>query len=247
MFFHKVSLAGQLLREPRTLYRAVVDRTFSSTIITRRASLAGVAPALVLDVGANVGQFARAARAEWPKASIVSFEPVPETFRILVENTPDNEKGSCFNIALGRHSGKISVNVCSDSQCSSVLNPIWNSGNAADRAKSERVVEVPLDRLDAQIDPSDVLGAVLLKLDVQGYEHEVLAGAEALLPHVDHIIIECSFTQMYEGEPGFAATYELVTGLGFEFVVPLNVLSDARDLSFVQMDCLFRRRHLSRI
>ena len=87
----------------------------------------------------------------------------------------------------------------------------------------------------------DLIPPVLLKLDVQGYEAKVLAGAERTLSRCDYVIIEMSMARMYEGETEFTDLLRLMNNYGFRFLRPIGWLEHPRTGAILQMDGLFAR------
>jgi hypothetical protein len=80
---------------------------------------------------------------------------------------------------------------------------------------------------------------VLLKLDVQGYEPQVLEGATETLNKVDYVLLEASFRPMYVGEKTFMDIARTMEDRGFEFLRPVGWLSDPRNGEVLQIDALF--------
>lgn len=87
-------------------------------------------------------------------------------------------------------------------------------------------------------------GPILLKLDVQGYEKEVLKGASEFIKRVDYLLFEASFVSMYEGEPLFEEMHDFVRGLGFRLVGPVGSLQTDKE-QIVQMDMLYKKELIS--
>ncbi len=135
----------------------------------------------VIDVGANRGQFALLARDLWPEASIHSFEPVPAAARALAVLFADDHLLDVHQFALGSQEERRIIHVPSADDGASFF---------VEFSRSDEV-EVPIRILD------DVSVGVsrpsLMKMDVQGFELEVLKGAPATLTSIDTVIAECSF------------------------------------------------------
>lgn len=85
------------------------------------------------------------------------------------------------------------------------------------------------------------MSPVLLKLDVQGFEKEVLKGALHSLRQIDYLLFETSFVQMYDGEPLFDEMHHFVKELGFDFIAPVGFLQSEK-LQILQMDLLYKRK-----
>src|SRR3546814_8916337 len=75
---------------------------------------------------------------------------------------------------------------------------------------------VPVRRLDAVLDPASLPRPVLLKIDVQGFEYEVLEGLGALRDAIRWIFVEVSFVELYQGQRLSADVETLLQELGFE-------------------------------
>ena len=79
----------------------------------------------------------------------------------------------------------------------------------------------------------------MLKLDVQGYEPQVLEGATETLKRVNYVLLEASFRPLYEGEGVFMEIARVMEGRGFDFLRPVDWLIDPRNGEILQMDALF--------
>ena len=196
----------------------------------------------VVDVGANCGQFAYAVVKFFPNVSIYSFEPVPDTYERLAVNTRFFREIKTFNFGLGSESGKIDFYQNEHSHASSAL-PIsdFQKTELPETSKT-KLITVPIKRLDDVIPTVGALtGPILLKLDVQGYEKNVLLGATSFLKEIDFLLFEASFVAMYEGEPLFDEMHAFVSDLGFKLVGPVGSL-ETNESRIVQLDLLYRRR-----
>ncbi len=81
----------------------------------------------------------------------------------------------------------------------------------------------------------------MLKLDVQGFEPQVLQGASDTLLNVDYVLLESSFRPLYDGEKTFIDILNMLSDRGFEFSRPVGWLEDPRNDEILQMDALFVR------
>ena len=128
----------------------------------------------VLDVGANVGQFASELRVSGFEGMICSFEPVERTFSELHRRFRGDSAWRGYPIALGSRTERKTIHVDPDLTVMSSL--------LTARAGSQRTVEERVDvmRLDEVIDDALVSVSnprVFLKMDTQGYDLEVFRGA----------------------------------------------------------------------
>jgi len=216
---------------------------FSVTAARMLARIASHVPALdlILDAGANTGQFTLAALRRYPAARVVAVEPVPHAAALLRERTRDTDRVAVHQCALGRESGEITLFQHEYSHVSSIL-PI----HAANRhpnydAEKVRPLTVEVARLDELVPIDALAGPALLKLDVQGYEREVLAGAQRILSQIDYVVVEVAFAELYEDQPLFDEVHRLLRDGGYELVAPVGFQHGAEGV-VIEMDGLYHRR-----
>jgi FkbM family methyltransferase len=175
----------------------------------------------VLDVGANVGQYGLMLR-EWGYAGrIVSFEPLPSAHGALVRAAAADVAWQVAPaMALGAPDaggdGEIEIEVSAETDMSSILPQTELLRRVAPSAAVAGRQRVALRRLDqvapAYLGPDD---RPFLKIDVQGYEPEVLAGARQLLPRLHGLQLEMSLARCYEGERDYRAMIDQLGAAGF--------------------------------
>jgi hypothetical protein len=102
-------------------------------------------------------------------------------------------------------------------------------------------LKVPSYRLDDIRTDLQLDVPVLLKMDVQGFEKEVLIGAEQTPGEIDWILAEVAFAQLYVNQPLFSELQRFFEDHGFDLVAPLDVNLGARS-RIIEMDVLYRRR-----
>jgi FkbM family methyltransferase len=195
--------------------------------------------ATVVDVGANAGQFTRAALGAWPDARVVAFEPLPEAADALAAMhgvVGDIEVHRC---ALGAADGATTFYPHRHSLSSSVLRVAPAAGDLP-WAEELPGRTVDLRRLDTVMAGRSLDRPALLKLDVQGFELEVVSGATQTLAQVDALLVETAFVAGYEGQPTFAAVDRALAERGWALARPLDVRRE-RDGRIVEADCLYRR------
>ncbi|MBC9929416.1 FkbM family methyltransferase [Chitinophaga qingshengii] len=194
----------------------------------------------ILDVGANIGQFALAVAHRYPQARIYSFEPEPDTYLRLQQHTRKIPAIRTFNFALGSSDGALTFYSNAYSHASSALQVSAEQILLKPQTAHTRSMEVPVKQLD-QLPDLPMKSPTLLKLDVQGFEQEVLRGASATLRQIDYLLFETSFIPMYNGEPLFDEMHHFVKSLGFDFIAPVGFLQ-SDNLQILQMDLLYQRR-----
>ncbi|MCV7440515.1 FkbM family methyltransferase [Mycobacterium seoulense] len=198
----------------------------------------------VLDVGANSGQYATALRRAAFKGRIVSFEPLLEPFSQLARKASTDPLWECRQYALGDVDGKISINVAANAgESSSVLPMLKAHQDAFPWANYVGTEEVSIHRLDSVakeiLQPSDV---AFLKIDVQGFEKQVLAGSKSTLN--DRCVgmqLELSFAPLYEGGMLMREALDLACSLGFALTGLQPCVTDTRNGRMLQADGIFFR------
>ncbi|MBK9282904.1 MAG: FkbM family methyltransferase [Sphingobacteriaceae bacterium] len=129
----------------------------------------------VFDIGANTGQTALNYYNEFPTANIYSFEPVTKTFEQLKRNTVTKSRIQNYKIAFGNKKEEVEINLFDDAN--SQLNSIKISNPKTDAIKEKIQVET----IDNFIKEKKIEEIDLLKIDTEGFEIEVLSGAQKLL------------------------------------------------------------------
>lgn len=240
-----MSLVDRVLR--------LTDRTGIEIRRTRRQStemsarmvrlFAQLGTDLVIDVGANRGQFSTVLRDDLRFAGrIVAFEPTAEAFGVAERTHSSDDLWSGRHEALGSISGQADINVFTDDQFSSFLRPNdygatrWSLLGRRGRTETvevRRLDEVWLEIVGASRSP-------FLKIDTQGRDLDVLAGASGVLHHVNGLLTEVPVKAIYDGVPPFPSVMEHLLDLGYE-VVGLWPESEDDQLRVIEYNCLLRR------
>lgn len=152
----------------------------------------------VLDAGAHSGQFAIFALDRFPNAALHCFEPLPDARQTLSRVLADVTRVKIHGVALGSERGQAELHVAQDDDASSLLR--FRRGHSEVVGPEVARVRVNVARLDQLLARASISRPSLLKIDVQGFELEVLRGAEDLLVEIDEILVECSFGEFYEGQ-----------------------------------------------
>lgn len=225
-----------LLAEPR-YWRALAALVKPS--VEHRRALRHLQPRTVIDVGANKGQFAYLANSLWPQARIVSFEPLPRPRDRLASLM--GKRITIHDCALGETEGAATIHIASREDSSSLL-PLGRQSELF-QMREVGVIKVPVRRLDDVMTES-LSRPALLKVDVQGFEYEVLKGASRLLEQIDWVYVEASFIELYHGQRLAVDVVELLAVHGFQEVGRYNELEDAGKV--VQADILFASREVNK-
>lgn len=172
-------------------------------------------PWLLLDVGANAGDFSRAASSLIPLAGVHAFEPQPSCHTALKSVLASIPGSHLHPVAVGGSAGEIDLLCTANSKMASVLAPAAAvaEGYGGGDFHIQQHLKVPLVRLDDVIAEGTPVG--LLKIDVQGYELPVLEGARQTLRHTSALLMEVNYVPHYEGGATFDNLLEVIRSHGF--------------------------------
>ncbi|MDP9225708.1 MAG: FkbM family methyltransferase, partial [Actinomycetota bacterium] len=189
--------------------------------VGRRARLmSGLGVDLVIDVGANRGQFGREIRRAGYAGQIVSIEPLAGPFRQLVRASAADHLWTVIQSAVGRQRGTATMHVAANDGASSSLLPMLDlharSAPNAHYVAEERVDIAPLDELVRPLF-GDVRH-MFMKLDVQGYELQVLEGGLETLGRSSLVQLELSVLPIYETAPTYRDVLQFMEEHGFRLV-----------------------------
>lgn len=194
---------------------------------------------IVMDVGANIGQFGLSLRAKGYRGKIVSFEPVKSAFQALAERAKADGNWEVHNLALGAAPGETMINVSDLAIFSSIL-PLTDAATEFNgRARYTHTETIAVQTLDHFADVCS--NRTLLKIDTQGYERQVLEGARETLPRLKGVLMELPVIHLYQGAWQFQEALEFMARAGYVPAQIHPVVYDSKDkVSLVEVDCLFR-------
>ncbi len=192
----------------------------------------------VIDIGANRGQFALAARTI-SGARVISFEPLKQAAEIFEGVFADDPAVSLHQVAIGDESGEKLIHLSAHDHSSSLLE-IGERQSAVFPGTHEvgtRVVRV--GTLDEFISHKDIVSPAMLKLDVQGFELQALKGCKSLIDRFDFIYCECSFVELYKHQKLAHEVIDYLHAFGFNLAGVYNPQYDPGG-NCIQSDLLFR-------
>lgn len=198
---------------------------------------------LVLDVGANEGQFATEIRSCGYTGHVVSFEPLSSAYSTLKRLCDGDDKWQVHSrCALGDRIGEVEINIAGNSASSSLLPMLDSHLSAAPHTAYIGKETVPLLTLDL-IAPNYIAKSKnpFLKIDTQGFEWAVLDGAESVLPKMRGILLELSLVHLYEGQHLWREVLERLEREGFVLWVLQPEFIDPNDGRTLQMNGIFFR------
>jgi FkbM family methyltransferase len=198
---------------------------------------------LVVDVGANVGQYSENLRKEGYAGWIVSFEPTAAAYEALATRAGGDGRWKTLNMAVGETEGVVEINVSESSVFSSILPQSSAATTFDSRAAVIRVESVRVARLDDVFAELPQGKAPFLKIDTQGYERQVLLGASKCLSRFVGVETELPIIHLYEGTWRFHEAVAFMNERGFEISNLIAVNYDRADpVSLVEVECIFYKR-----
>lgn len=194
---------------------------------------------VVIDVGANLGQFGDALRADGYRGRIVSFEPIGAEFEVLSKKAAADGNWEAHRCAVGAAAGTAQLHVSKLSVYSSILGLAETAQLHDDRVATDHIEEVPVCTIDEVA--SGMTGRFFLKVDTQGYEKQVLEGCQKTLPKLHGIMLELPVIRIYDGQWQFQEALNTMFSIGF---VPAQIqpvgYHGTDKVSATEFDCLFR-------
>jgi FkbM family methyltransferase len=198
---------------------------------------------VVLDVGANAGQFARSLRMAGFAQRIVSFEPnriMHERLQKLAAR--DKQWMIAPPMAIGDRQDLVELHISGDTVSSSVAEMLPAHIEAEPDSRYVASEKVRLERLDTAaagfLQDKD---RIFLKIDVQGFEDQVLAGAPEILKNVVGIMVELCLVPCYEGQTLFEPALQRLTTSGFEIWTLYRGTKDQKTARLLQVDAVLFR------
>ena len=228
----QIKAAAQTLLAPIGFQLARVqseDSLIGMDICLRGLALRGYAPATVLDVGAAHGGWTRHALQYWPQARYFLLEPMAERRAELKQLQAEHPNVEFLIAAAGREAGELPFNIHENPYGSSFC------------YKGKETRAVPVVKLDELVTSGQMPRPALLKLDVQGYELEVLAGARGIMRQADLILLEISFFRFAPTMPLFHEVVAWMVERGFLPYEIVDTLRRPHDNAMGQCDILFAR------
>ena len=173
---------------------------------------------LVLDVGANIGQFAEKLRNNGYRNRICSIEPMEQEFDTLLKKSSSDLLWDIYpRCAVGNQVGEIVINISQNSVSSSILPMLESHIDAAKQSRFISSEKVNITTLDSLFD--DIISNhknYLIKIDTQGYESAVLDGGPKTLNCATGVLIELSNVPLYQGQLLWKPMFNRLESLGFE-------------------------------
>jgi FkbM family methyltransferase len=198
-------------------------------------------PRTILDIGANEGQFARLIREIFPDVMLYSFEPIQDCFLKLDEFHKESGHGKAFPYALGESTGVNTIHRSAFTPSSSLLKMgKLHAEELPNTAKTWRE-EIQIRRLDDIVSEMNIETPLVIKVDVQGFENQVIEGGRKIFAQAGAVVMELSSYELYENQSTFESVEPVMRGMGFVFRGVVDQMLSPRDGRILQYDALFEK------
>lgn len=231
----KIAKLSSILRHP-LLFRALLKGVAAGTEHSRL--LQSLDCMHVVDVGANCGQFALISRMCFPGARIDSFEPLAEPADQFKKVFADDANTYLHRCAIGSEKATMTIHVSKRDDSSSLLPIGPNQSELFPHTGECEIRETPVLPLHEVLEVDGLSSPALLKIDVQGFELEVLKGCHPMLDYFSWIYVECSFIELYEGQVLANEVIDYLHMHGFKLSGVYNMSFDRKGIA-IQADFLF--------
>ncbi len=194
----------------------------------RHMARLGFSPRVVLDVGAARGEWSRLAASIWPQATIIGIEPNEREVPLLERAKAELPRFDYWRGFLGRQSR--TVQYADKNTQTSVLDADSNQSGQQ---------SADMMRLDDLLAQRQWPMPDFIKLDVQGYELEVLSGGEKAMAGCQAILTEVSFYRFFGQVPTADEVIEFLKARGFAWYDVMGIMRRGSDDALAQMDFMF--------
>jgi FkbM family methyltransferase len=193
----------------------------------------GFIPLTVIDVGANVGDWSRIISSVFTSSQV-----------LMIDGDPDN--GSALRATMSEigNRAKYSITLLGPEERDTVMFHRLGTGSSILpelTSFASETIEIPMSTLDKLTESMGLPVPLLLKLDVQGFELEVLKGATRILELSEVVIMEVSLLPYNEGAPLFAEVVAFMSQRGFVVFDFCGQLRRETDSTLFQTDVVFVR------
>ena len=199
---------------------------------------------VLLDIGANEGQFANKVRKNGYAEKIISFEPLKDVYKELIKNSEKDINWTTQNFALGDYNGETIINESNYSLSSSIL-PMTNLH--LDAKKDSSFIsqhKISIKKIDTYIQEKKLnYNNIFLKIDTQGTENKVLDGANNNLDKIKGILCELSLDELYLGQKLWIEIIEKMKSKNYEVWYLEKGFQHPKNRKVLQLDCIFLNKN----
>src|SRR2546423_6883927 len=213
-----MSILRTIIKRPLNAVGLDLVRYHPQYSIGQYAYVASLNIKTVIDVGAHTGEFAMMIAEMMAGVSVLSVEPQQAEFAELEGKLRTLPNARAFKFALGERNETLDLHRSAFSQSSSLRTMTELHKEAFPESAGESLEQVEVRRLDDVLSDVAIAPEILLKIDAQGYEDKMLAGAPRTLARAKAAIIEVSFRELCEGQPLFDYIYRTMHVAGFSYM-----------------------------
>ncbi len=216
-------------------------KAYPSQDIQRRLKIMNLCKInLLLDIGANTGQYAESMRSYGYNGRIVSFEPLHEAYKQLQKVAGSDPNWTLNNYALGNTNSNGLIHVAGNSVSSSILEMLDAHEKSAPESEYISTENIEIKTLDSIFHKWYKAGdRVMIKIDTQGYEKQVLEGTKESLKLIKIIQVEMSLLPLYKSGWLYQEIISFLKGSGFELYSLENGFTDKDTGRLLQVDGIF--------
>lgn len=193
----------------------------------------------IFDIGSNTGQSIITFHKAFPKAKIHAFEPLPDCYRVLAKNINGINNIILHNVAIGDEIGNIVFEENEYSASSSILPMTDEHIKNFPFTKNRKQTKVKVETLDNIFKADKDIKKLLVKIDVQGYEKQVLLGGKTVINQAEILIVETSFESLYKDQCLFYDIYKLLESMNFKYIGAFDQLISPKSNKILQQDAIF--------
>jgi len=201
---------------------------------------------LLLDVGANSGQYSLLARRNGYSGSIISFEPLSSAHKKLIVNAKNDNYWKVYpRCGIGSSISELTINISKNSYSSSLLDILPSHTDAAPESKYIGKETVNIKTLDSLFDENLFNlhhKSIYLKIDTQGFEKEVLEGSLTSLQYIKCVELELSVILLYKNQNLYDFFFKFMRENGFELWTLSPGISDPKSGQLLQFDAIFFKK-----
>lgn len=198
----------------------------------------------ILDIGANEGQFVKLIRNHCKESMIYSFEPLKECYDKLKVNIDTQQPSMAFHFALGAKEETMKINRNESSPSSSILSMDELHKKELPHTTNTDTEEITVKSLDQIASDLKIEQPLLIKIDVQGFEDQVIRGGENTIKEASIVVVELSFEELYEGQPLFDDIYSIMKTMGFKYRGNIDQWKSKSSGKILQADGFFENLNL---
>jgi|688.fasta_scaffold70354_3 FkbM family methyltransferase len=235
-----MTFTSELNRFLRRSIGLEIHKTHSSFDEARMHVINSEKIALLIDGGANEGQWATRIRRDGYSGRILSLEPGTKAFSKLEFNSKDDPWWDVDSRALGSCEAILPLHLSSNDGMSSSLKRPERHLTEFPSVSFSGLEDVSVTTLESLL--QDVTENVMVKLDIQGFELEALKGIGVAIDKIVAIELEMTLVPMYRGEASVGRVLVTLETMGFK-LFSINEFGKGKNGSVSYFDVLAIREH----